>query len=145
MLDLIKKYLGPGTTVVILTTLGLFIVALFVKGFTRDLLLEAAVFLVSVKLIILSYRNSKGVEAIQDKLEIILSEEKRLEKMLITIKKSQAGEPSSGRKKEIPQNINSSFDQQIFRLSRGATHDSNVRFWPLLPHKSAQLMPAFGM
>ena len=46
MLDLIKKYLGPGTTLVILITLGLFIAALFVKGFTHDLLLEAAVFLV---------------------------------------------------------------------------------------------------
>ena len=98
MLGQIKKYLGPGTTLVILTTLVLFIAALFMKGFTRDLLLEAAVFLVSVKLIIMSYRNSKGVEAIQDKLDIILSEEKHLEKVLIAIKKSQAGEPSSGRK-----------------------------------------------
>ena len=96
MLDLIKKYLGPGTTLVILTTLGLFIVALFVKGFTRDLLLEAAVFLVSVKLIILSYRNSKGVEAIQDKLDQILSEEKYMEKVLISIKKNQTNEPDSG-------------------------------------------------
>ncbi len=78
MLDLIKKYLGPGTSVVILTTLVLFITALFMKGLTRDLLLEMAVFLVSVKLIILSYRNSKGVEAIQNKLDIILSEEKHL-------------------------------------------------------------------
>ncbi len=102
MLDLIKKYLGPGTTLVILTTLALFIAALFMKGFTRELLLEAAVFLVSVKLIILSYRNSKGVEAIQDKLDIILSEEKHLEKVLITIKKSQASEPSPGEKKGIP-------------------------------------------
>lgn len=95
MLDLIKKYLGPGTTMVILTTLGLFVVALFVKGFTRDLLLEAAVFLVSVKLIILSYRNSKGVEAIQDKLDIILSEEKHLQKVLNTIRKNQTDVPRS--------------------------------------------------
>jgi hypothetical protein len=99
MLNLIKKYLGPGTTLIILTTLGLFIAALFVKGFTHDLLLEAAVFLVSVKLIILSYRNSKGVEAIQDKLDIILSEEKHLEKVLIGIKKNQASEPGPGPKK----------------------------------------------
>jgi hypothetical protein len=100
MLDLIKKYLGPGTTLIILTTLGLFIAALFAKGFTHDLLLEAAVFLVSVKLIILSYRNSKGVEAIQDKLDKILSEEKHLEKVLITIRKNQASEPGFGQKKE---------------------------------------------
>lgn len=96
MLDLINKYLGPGTIVIILTTLVLFTAALFVKGFTHDLLLEAAVFLVSVKLIILSYRNSKGVEAIQDKLDIILSEEKHLERVLDTIRKSQAEEPGSG-------------------------------------------------
>jgi hypothetical protein len=96
MLDLINKYLGPGSTVVILTTLVLFTAALFVKGFTHDLLLEAAVFLVSVKLIILSYRNSKGVEAIQDKLDIILSEEKHLKKVLNTIRKNQADEPGSG-------------------------------------------------
>ena len=95
MLELINRYLGPGTTVVILTTLTLFVSALFVKGFTHDLLLETAVFLVSVKLIILSYRNSKGVEAIQEKLDIILSEEKHLEKVLDTIRKSQVDKPSS--------------------------------------------------
>jgi membrane protein implicated in regulation of membrane protease activity len=95
MLDLIKKYLGPGATLVILTTMILFIAALFVKGFTHDLLLEAAVFLVSVKLIILGYRNSKGVEAIQDKLDVILNEEKHLQKVLIAIKNNQAGEPGS--------------------------------------------------
>jgi hypothetical protein len=96
MLDLFKKYLGLGNTLVLLTTLVLFIVALFVKGFTRDLLLEMAVFLVSVKLIILSYRNSKGVASIQDKLDTILSKEEHLEKVLNTIRKSQAGEPGSG-------------------------------------------------
>jgi membrane protein implicated in regulation of membrane protease activity len=96
MLDHIKKYLGPGTTLVLLITLALFIGALFFKGFTHDLLLEAAVFLVSVKLIILSYRNTKGVEAIQDKLDKILSEEKHLEKVLNTIKNNQASKPDFG-------------------------------------------------
>lgn len=100
MLDLIKKYLGPGTTLVILTTLGLFVSALFVKGFTHDLLLEAAVFLVSVKLIIMTYRNTKGVEEIQCKLDKILSEEKHLEKVLNTIKNNQASEPDSRSKNE---------------------------------------------
>lgn len=91
MLDLLKKYLGLWNTLVLLTTLVLFVIALFVKGFTRDLLLEMAVFLVSVKLIILSYTNGKGVASIQEKLDIILSKEEHLEKVLITIKKSQAG------------------------------------------------------
>ena len=71
---------------------ALFVAALFAKGFTHDLLLEAAIFLVSVKLIMLSYRNSKGVEDIQHKLDKILSEEKYLEKVLIDIKKKQEAE-----------------------------------------------------
>ncbi len=51
---------------------------------------------------ILSYKNTKGVEAIQDKLDIFLSEEKHLEKALITIKKNQASEPGSGWEKGDP-------------------------------------------
>jgi hypothetical protein len=39
-------------------TLALFVAALFAKGFTHDLLLEAGVFLVSVKLILVAYKNS---------------------------------------------------------------------------------------
>ncbi len=100
MLDLKNKHLGPGTIWVILITLGLFVSALFVKGFTHDLLLEAAVFLVSVKLIILTYRNSQGVEAIQYKLDKILSEEKHLEKVLNSIRKNQVAEPGSQQTKE---------------------------------------------
>ena len=96
MLDLIKKYLGTGNTLVVLATLILFIAALFTKGFTHDLLLEAAVFLVSVKLIIMGYRNSKGVEAIQVKLDTILSNEEHLGNMLIAIKKGETGKPNSG-------------------------------------------------
>ena len=47
---------------VIVLTFVLFAVALFVKGFTHDLLLEAGVFLVSIKLILMSYRNSVGLK-----------------------------------------------------------------------------------
>jgi low affinity Fe/Cu permease len=95
----LKKYLGPGTIWVVFATLCLFIAALFAKGFTHDLLLEAAVFLVSVKLIIMSYRNSEGVAAIQEKLDEILSEEKHLEKVLTSIRKNQASEPEAGEEK----------------------------------------------
>ena len=48
-----------GSILVIGITFILFILALFTKGFTHDLLLEAAVFLVSVKLILMAYRNKK--------------------------------------------------------------------------------------
>lgn len=43
-------------TLVIACTFMLFVVALLVKGFTHDLLLEAAVFLVSVKLILATFQ-----------------------------------------------------------------------------------------
>ena len=72
---------------VILITFVLFTVALFLKGFTHDLLLEAAIFLVSVKLIILSYRTNESVVAIQEKLNLILSEEKHLEKLIVASRK----------------------------------------------------------
>ena len=81
-----SKNLGLGTMVVILITLVLFVLALFMKGFTHDVLLEVAIFLVSVKLIIATYRNSQGVESIQQKLDVILTEEKHLEKILTALR-----------------------------------------------------------
>lgn len=54
----IRENFDIGTLIVIAITFILFAIALFHKGFTHDLLLEAAVFLVSVKLILLSYQNS---------------------------------------------------------------------------------------
>lgn len=53
-----KEYFDFGSAVIIVITFILFIIALFVKGLTQDLLLEAGIFLVSVKIIMLSYRNS---------------------------------------------------------------------------------------
>jgi hypothetical protein len=52
------KYFDPGVIIVIVITVLLFTVALFVKGFTNALLLEAGVLLVSIKLIMMAYRNS---------------------------------------------------------------------------------------
>lgn len=54
-------------------TLGLFIAALFTKGLSHDLFLEAGVFLVSVKLIIMTYRNSVSVGNLDRKLDTILA------------------------------------------------------------------------
>lgn len=53
-----KEHLDLGSIIIILITFVLFIAALFFKGFTHDLLLEAGVFLVSVKVIMMAYRNS---------------------------------------------------------------------------------------
>jgi Na+-translocating ferredoxin:NAD+ oxidoreductase RnfE subunit len=53
-----SKNFDIGSLVVIVITFVLFAVALVTKGFTHDLLLEAGVFLVSVKLIIMAYKNN---------------------------------------------------------------------------------------
>ena len=55
------NYFDPLSMVVIVLTLVLFVIALFVTGFTHDLLQECGVFLVSVKLIVMSHKN--GVSA----------------------------------------------------------------------------------
>ena len=49
--------------------LVLFVAALFTKGFTHDLLLEAGVFLVSVKLIMLAQQNRAASSTMQRKLD----------------------------------------------------------------------------
>lgn len=72
-----KEHFEPGTLIVIVITFVLFVLALLTKGFTHDLLLEAGIFLVSVKLILMAYKNSvtskkllKELNAIKKKLEI---------------------------------------------------------------------------
>jgi Na+-translocating ferredoxin:NAD+ oxidoreductase RnfE subunit len=53
-----SNYFDTGTLIVIAITFVLFTIALFTKGFTHDLFLEAGIFLISVKLIIMGYKNS---------------------------------------------------------------------------------------
>ncbi len=53
-----KQHFDTGSLFIILITFLLFTVALFVKGFTKDLLIEIGIFLVSVKLILMAYNNS---------------------------------------------------------------------------------------
>jgi len=65
------KAVDPGSIVVMVVTLILFIAALFTKGFTHDLLLEAGVFLVSVKLILMAYRNTVTAKDLQIELQEI--------------------------------------------------------------------------
>jgi|GEM_PF-4078214 len=68
------KHLSPGALLVIVVTLVLFVGAVISKGMTHDLLLEGAVFLVSVKLIMMSYRNYEVNENVQNKLDRIHAE-----------------------------------------------------------------------
>ncbi len=65
------KHFDTGTIIVITVTFALFALALFFKGITHDLLLEAGVFLVSVKLIIMAYKNDvMSTKLIQELQEI---------------------------------------------------------------------------
>ena len=72
------KYFDRGTIIVIVVTVILFTVALFVKGFTNALLLETGVLLVSIKLIMMAYRNSVNYRDLKNELNEIrrLLEEK---------------------------------------------------------------------
>ena len=65
------KSSDPWTNVVILMTVGLFGLSLAVKGFTHDLFLEAGVFLVSVKLILMTGKNTASEERMERHLDQI--------------------------------------------------------------------------
>ncbi len=73
MLKSFWSQFDPSAFVVIFLTLVLFLSALFMKGFTQEVLLEAGVFLVSVKLIMLSYRNSISAKRTDERLARIQS------------------------------------------------------------------------
>ena len=60
-----------GSILIIAVTFILFAIALFSTGFTHDLLLESGVLLVSVKLIIMAYKNSLANQKIMQELYAI--------------------------------------------------------------------------
>jgi len=66
-----KRHIDIWSLLVIIITFILFIIALFVKGMTHDLLLETGVFLVSVKLILMAYTNRVAAARIEKKLDEI--------------------------------------------------------------------------
>ncbi len=66
-----KKLLSTGNLLVIGLTIVLFVAALFVKGITKDLLLEAGVLLVSIKLILFNYKQSLFDKEVLQRLEEI--------------------------------------------------------------------------
>ena len=72
-MDSIRRYFDPGSLIVIVLTLVLFVAALYFTGFTHDLLLEAGVFLVSVKLILMSYKNKVASDDLHEELAGIRS------------------------------------------------------------------------
>jgi len=59
------------SVIVIAVTFIFFTLALFIKGLTHDILLESAVFLISIKLILMAYKNSVATKNILKELEEI--------------------------------------------------------------------------
>jgi hypothetical protein len=72
------KYIDAASAATVVITLVLFVVAVFLKGFTHDLLLEAGVFLVSVKLILMAQKNNVAAPKLDQRLE-------RMEKLLMEL------------------------------------------------------------
>ncbi len=75
----IRRHIDPASLTVILLTLVLFVAALVVKGLGHDLLLEAGVFLVSVKLILMGYKSSVAADEAKAEVAAIRASLARLE------------------------------------------------------------------
>lgn len=65
-----------------LVTSLLFVTALFLKGLTHEVLLEAGVFLVSVKLIMMAYKNSVAETELKACIDEVQAALARLEETL---------------------------------------------------------------
>ncbi len=87
-----RSHLDPASLVVIALTLVLFVTAIFVKGLGHDLLLEAGVFLVSVKLILMAYQSGAAAKDLTRRLEDVRSTLSRLEGLA---QRRATGEPSA--------------------------------------------------
>jgi hypothetical protein len=73
------KSSDPWSIVVIVLTVALFILALFVKGFTKGLLVECGVLMVSIKLILMAKKTveiEQNLESRLDRIEKLLSEDR---------------------------------------------------------------------
>ncbi len=65
------KHFDLGSILIIIITFVLFVLASIFTGLTHDILLEAGVFLVSAKLIIMAYKASKNFIKIELELQEI--------------------------------------------------------------------------
>jgi len=63
------KHFDPPSLLVITVTAALFLLALLIKGFTHDMLLEAGVLMISIKLILMAYKNSVAMLSILTELK----------------------------------------------------------------------------
>ena len=63
------KNFDRGSIAVMAITVSLFVYAMIRHGLTDDLLLETGIFLVSVKIIMLSYENGRHIRHIESQLD----------------------------------------------------------------------------
>jgi Flp pilus assembly protein TadB len=90
------RHLDRGSLIVVLITFLLFVGAVFAKGLSHDLLLEAGVFLVSVKLIMMAYKHSVANREVLDRLDQMQNALARLEQGANAAKASnQAMQPTA--------------------------------------------------
>lgn len=80
-----RKYLDLPSIVVAAVTLVLFVAALFVKGITHDLFLEAGVFLISVKILMVMHATRTAAERAERKMDAVLA--------AVTAKNGTSAEP----------------------------------------------------
>jgi hypothetical protein len=78
----VGRHLDTPSRLVISLTMVLFGVALGVKGLGHDLLLEGGVLLVSIKLIIMAYKNSVANTRLLGELTLVRETVDRLERRL---------------------------------------------------------------
>ena len=76
------RHFDVPSLIVILLTLAMFAAALAVKGLGHDLLLEAGVFLVSVKLIMMTYKGSVANARLLEELTAVRAALSRLEQRI---------------------------------------------------------------
>ena len=74
-----KTHLDVATWATLVVTLILFVVALLVKGFGHDLSLEAAVLLVSLKLVVMTYKASATATMLVSRLDMLKLDLDRIE------------------------------------------------------------------
>ena len=70
-----QKSSDPWSIVAIVLTVALFVLALFVKGFTKGLLVECGVLMVSIKLILMAKKTVEIEQNLERRLD-------RIEKLL---------------------------------------------------------------
>ncbi len=73
----LQRGIDVASWLTLIVTVGLFSISLFEKGFTHDILLEAGVFLVSIKLVLASHREQIETKTINRKLDVLLRERAR--------------------------------------------------------------------